>query len=276
MPLQLRVRPGWACLIGGSALLGLHRAIAFHPYFHGDYLRWLKSTPWTVRKPLPAGPMRTDPGRQPDRRLVDAPQPDPAQRRLDRSAQYLLIQPHDRPGQYLLADRGPGFRLLRSLVPGIRPQALVAALARPRGPDRPLPLRPRRSLAIPGPFSLAHGRSFERGKSGSTSRRGVWPILRLALRPLPTRCEHGQGGRSRRCHLDQYADRLVVFRTRSMDRRWVAAPGCLDGGILSLDATVSVVFPRICSLRSASQGGSSPSAGSSPVTIKPRSSSCWL
>lgn len=61
MPLQLRVRPGWACLIGGSALLGLHRAIAFHPYFHGDYLRWLKLTPWTVRKPLPAGPMQLIP-----------------------------------------------------------------------------------------------------------------------------------------------------------------------------------------------------------------------
>ena len=50
------VRPGRILLIAGAALLGLHRVRAFHPYFQPDYLRWLKSTPWTVRKPLPAGP----------------------------------------------------------------------------------------------------------------------------------------------------------------------------------------------------------------------------
>jgi hypothetical protein len=57
MPLQLRFRPGWSCLIIASVLLGFYRAVAFHPFFQGDYLRWLKSTPWTVRKPLPAGPV---------------------------------------------------------------------------------------------------------------------------------------------------------------------------------------------------------------------------
>jgi hypothetical protein len=48
-------------LIAGAALLGFRRVKAFHPYFQPDYLRWLKSTPWTVRKPLPAGPMELVP-----------------------------------------------------------------------------------------------------------------------------------------------------------------------------------------------------------------------
>ena len=33
----------------------------FTPTFYGDYLRWLKGTPWTVRKPLPLGPVELVP-----------------------------------------------------------------------------------------------------------------------------------------------------------------------------------------------------------------------
>ncbi len=57
MPWPVPFRPGWSCLIFASVMLGFYCAVAFHPFFQGDYLRWLKSTPWTVRKPLPAGPV---------------------------------------------------------------------------------------------------------------------------------------------------------------------------------------------------------------------------
>jgi hypothetical protein len=49
------IRPGRLLLITGAVLLGVDRVRAFHPFFQADYLRWLKTTPWTVRKPLPAG-----------------------------------------------------------------------------------------------------------------------------------------------------------------------------------------------------------------------------
>ena len=58
---RLPIRPGRCCLIAGAVLLGFYRVIAFHPYFRADYLRWLKSTPWTVRKPLPVGPVELVP-----------------------------------------------------------------------------------------------------------------------------------------------------------------------------------------------------------------------
>jgi hypothetical protein len=61
VPLNLRIRPGKLLLIAGAALLGIHRVRTFHPYFQPDYLRWLKSTPWTVRKPLPVGPVELVP-----------------------------------------------------------------------------------------------------------------------------------------------------------------------------------------------------------------------
>ncbi len=181
MPLQLRFRPGWVCLVGGSALLGLHRAVAFHPYFQGDYLHWLKLTPWTVRKPLPAGPVELRPE---DSLIVGSlmlwslSQPEGHSIELLNTFLFshilILVRTFWSTGV-------PGFGYCASLVPGVRPQALVPSVARPRGPDLHLPLRPRRSLAILGPFSLAHGRGFERGQSGSTSREGVWPVLRLAL-----------------------------------------------------------------------------------------------
>ncbi len=45
----------------GAFLLGVYRAIAFHPYFRPGYLHWLKGTPWTVSKPLPLGPVELVP-----------------------------------------------------------------------------------------------------------------------------------------------------------------------------------------------------------------------
>jgi hypothetical protein len=59
--LDLPIRPGRVLLFAASAALGIYRAIAFHPYFDREYLRWLKSTPWTVRKPLPVGPIELVP-----------------------------------------------------------------------------------------------------------------------------------------------------------------------------------------------------------------------
>lgn len=58
---NLPYRPGRLVLMAGSAFLGINRVRRFHPYFQQDYLGWLRSTPWTVRKPLPAGPVELVP-----------------------------------------------------------------------------------------------------------------------------------------------------------------------------------------------------------------------
>lgn len=42
---------------GACAAYGLFRAVAFHPLFRPEYCKWLELTPWTSRKPLPAGPI---------------------------------------------------------------------------------------------------------------------------------------------------------------------------------------------------------------------------
>jgi hypothetical protein len=52
---------GRAILILCSIALGLYRVAAFHPFFRPDYRRWLMSTPWDVRKPLPLGPIELVP-----------------------------------------------------------------------------------------------------------------------------------------------------------------------------------------------------------------------
>lgn len=39
------------------AVYGLFRAQAFHPLSRPEYRKWLELTPWTVRKPLPLGPI---------------------------------------------------------------------------------------------------------------------------------------------------------------------------------------------------------------------------
>ena len=54
-------RFGPRILGAGGFLLGVFRAIAFHPYFRPGYLRWLKATPWTVSRPLPLGPLELVP-----------------------------------------------------------------------------------------------------------------------------------------------------------------------------------------------------------------------
>jgi hypothetical protein len=53
--------PARRYLILASVVLGIYRVAAFHPYFRASYLRWLKSTPWNVRKPLPLGPVELVP-----------------------------------------------------------------------------------------------------------------------------------------------------------------------------------------------------------------------
>jgi len=55
------IRPG-DFLIGVAAVLyGLFRGTAFHPAFRPEYRRWLASTPWTNRLPLPVGPIHLVP-----------------------------------------------------------------------------------------------------------------------------------------------------------------------------------------------------------------------
>ncbi len=39
-----------------AIVYGLHRGLGFHPVFNPEYCKWLAMSPWTNRKPLPAGP----------------------------------------------------------------------------------------------------------------------------------------------------------------------------------------------------------------------------
>ena len=43
-------------LVFGLVVYGGYRAFGFHPYFRSGYRKWLESTPWDWRKPLPVGP----------------------------------------------------------------------------------------------------------------------------------------------------------------------------------------------------------------------------
>jgi hypothetical protein len=49
----------WVCVTAVS--FGASRVFKFHPLFHADYRRWLKSTPWNFRQPLPVGPIHLVP-----------------------------------------------------------------------------------------------------------------------------------------------------------------------------------------------------------------------
>ncbi len=40
-----------------SIAYGAYRVLAFHPFYRSDYRRWLETTPWTWKKPLPTGPI---------------------------------------------------------------------------------------------------------------------------------------------------------------------------------------------------------------------------
>lgn len=60
-PIDLAFRPGRVWLVIGAAGLAFYRVAAFHPFFRRDYLRWLRSTPWTVDRPLPVGPVELVP-----------------------------------------------------------------------------------------------------------------------------------------------------------------------------------------------------------------------
>jgi hypothetical protein len=49
---------GWLLIQGATMLYAVHRAVTFHPVFHTDYRKWLRTTPWTSRYPLPVGPIQ--------------------------------------------------------------------------------------------------------------------------------------------------------------------------------------------------------------------------
>lgn len=51
-----RSEPREVVLCIGLGLFGAFRALGFHPVFQPSYRGWLETTPWTWRKPLPAGP----------------------------------------------------------------------------------------------------------------------------------------------------------------------------------------------------------------------------
>jgi len=44
-------------VLGACALYGLFRIVQFHPVTRPGYKPWLEQTPWTVRQPLPLGPV---------------------------------------------------------------------------------------------------------------------------------------------------------------------------------------------------------------------------
>lgn len=46
-----------AVLILGLLIYGGYRVLAFHPFYRAAYRKWLETTPWTWRKPLPVGPV---------------------------------------------------------------------------------------------------------------------------------------------------------------------------------------------------------------------------
>jgi len=56
-PLPLKIHPGEVLLLVACLLHGIGRATRTHPCFDGEYLAWLRTTPWTSAKPLPQGPV---------------------------------------------------------------------------------------------------------------------------------------------------------------------------------------------------------------------------
>src|SRR5579872_2970049 len=43
-------------IVIAATAYGLSRSFGFHPVFNAEYHKWLATTPWTNRLPLPAGP----------------------------------------------------------------------------------------------------------------------------------------------------------------------------------------------------------------------------
>ncbi|UCD27931.1 MAG: hypothetical protein JSV03_12625 [Planctomycetota bacterium] len=50
-------KPRFVFLLLASGLYGIHRVFAFHPILRPEYYKWLKTTPWSRRQPLPVGPV---------------------------------------------------------------------------------------------------------------------------------------------------------------------------------------------------------------------------
>ena len=174
------------CLIAGTILLARHRVVAFHPYYRGDYLRWLKSTPWTVRKPLPVGPVELVP-----------------QDALAVGGLMLLslIQPQTESIEILDAflfahvlwivgtfwkTGVPGFGYVGSCCWGSSPLWASPWIAR-GGPWRPPICWRSRAMACTGPLPLGDRRGRERPESRRAPGARVRPGVRLALRPAAPR-----------------------------------------------------------------------------------------
>lgn len=58
---EAMLRVGNAVAGIGAAAFALFRVCYLHPLFRADYRRWLAQTPWTSRRPLPAGPVHLVP-----------------------------------------------------------------------------------------------------------------------------------------------------------------------------------------------------------------------
>ena len=137
---------------------GSHRAFSFHPYLSDDYRKWLELSPWTVHKPLPAGPDRAGLGRWVLLRRTDARRPDPA-----RTLNPFEISDHFPvlPLALLLtatfwSDRGRHLRLSggRSAWAWLS-RLWHSSLVLLRRGDVGLPARLRRALAVAGAVPLA-------------------------------------------------------------------------------------------------------------------------
>ena len=56
-PADHNARGRQTVLIAGLLVYGAYRVLAFHPFYRAAYRKWLETTPWTWRKPLPVGPV---------------------------------------------------------------------------------------------------------------------------------------------------------------------------------------------------------------------------
>lgn len=55
---SMKLVGGEIAIIVGAGLFGMWRMAAFSPLFRPKYAKWLESTPWTARGPLPLGPIQ--------------------------------------------------------------------------------------------------------------------------------------------------------------------------------------------------------------------------
>ncbi len=217
----------------------------------------------------------TGPGGHAGTRRIDAIQHDSDRHPLDRTDQCFPVQPFDLTGRDVLVDRGSGLRLLRGLVPGVRPPALGESLVIDLAVLTTIYLFVHeglwRSLAS-FPWST-EGHSSDPNHLVTRQEKEFGPSCGWPHDRFHRDVMMAKGIRASDARLDQHADRLVVLCPGT----WVSRSDAVPGGLHACP-------PRTCSsaestisedtrLRSVSEGESPPSAGSSRVTIKLRSSS---